>query len=161
MDLKDLIDSRSRVLVSFKLYRRTSASREYVRPEFNCRRIFLIVHHSTSDKLAVDSVVLLVCGLAYPPKERERVSGRERVTPILGLCHGRFTDLFIFRHILEHFLPRKWNPHHVFERIRSIRYQKGKLNVIKRQKMSFLGLYVLLTDLWNLKDIQNSLQKPF
>ena len=89
------------------------------------------------------------------------MSGRERVTPILGLCHGRFTDQFIFRHILEHFLPRKWNPHHVCERIRSIRYQKGKLNVIKRQKMSFLGLYVLLTDLWNLKDIQNSLQKPF
>ena len=88
MDLKGLIDSRSLVLVSFKLYRRTSASREYVRPEFNCRRIFLIVHHSTSDKLAVDSVVLLVCGLAYPPKERERVSGRERVTPILGLCRA-------------------------------------------------------------------------
>ena len=89
------------------------------------------------------------------------MSGRERVTPILGLCHGRFTDQFIFKHILEHFLPRKWNPHHVCERIRSIRYQKRKLNVIKRQKMSFLGLYVLLTDFWNLKDIQNSLQKPF
>ena len=45
-----------------------------------------------------------------------------------------------------------------YERIRSIRYQKGKRNVIKRQKISFLGLLVLLTGLWNLQDIQNSLQ---
>ena len=30
--------------------------------------------------------------------------------------------------------------YHVYERIRSIRYQKGKLNIIKRQKMSFSGL---------------------
>ena len=40
----------------------------------------------------------------------------------------------------------------------SITYQKGKLNVIKRHKISFLGLYVLLTGSWNLKDIQNSRQ---
>ena len=40
----------------------------------------------------------------------------------------------------------------------SIRYQKGKLNVIKRQKISFLGLQVLLPGLWNLKDIQISHQ---
>ena len=26
----------------------------------------------------------------------------ERVTPILGPCHGAFTDQFIFRHILGH-----------------------------------------------------------
>ena len=64
----------------------------------------------------------------------------ERPTPILGLCHGVFTDRFIFRHILEHSLPRKWNLRHVYKRIRSIRYQKGKRNVIKRQKLSFLGL---------------------
>ena len=64
----------------------------------------------------------------------------ERATPILGLCHGVFTDQFIFRHILGHFFPRKENLHHDYERIRSIRYQKGKLNVIKRQKISFLGL---------------------
>ena len=37
---------------------------------------------------------------------------------IVGLCHGVFTD------------------HHVYERIRSIRYQKGKLNVVKRQIIS-------------------------
>ena len=64
----------------------------------------------------------------------------ERTTPILGLCHGVYTDRFIFRHILWHFFQRKWNVHHVYERIRSIRYQKGKRNVIKRQKLSFLGL---------------------
>ena len=64
----------------------------------------------------------------------------ESATLVLGLCHGVFTDQFIFRHILGHFLPWKKNLHHVYERIRSIRYQKGKLNVIKRQKISFLGL---------------------
>ena len=55
-------------------------------------------------------------------------------TPILGLRHGVFTDQFIFRHILGHFFARTQNLHHVSERIRSIRYQKGKLNVIKMQK---------------------------
>ena len=60
----------------------------------------------------------------------------ERATPILGLCHGVFTDRFIFRRILGKFFPRKWNLRHVYKRIRSIRYQ----NVIKRQKLSFLGL---------------------
>ena len=64
----------------------------------------------------------------------------ERATPILGLyiyicavCHGVFMDRFIFRHILPHFFPLKWNHDSVYERIQSIRYQKGKLNVIKRQ----------------------------
>ena len=55
----------------------------------------------------------------------------ERATPILGLCHGVFAYQFIFRHILGHFSPRKQNLHHVYERIRSIRYQKGKLNFKK------------------------------
>ena len=64
----------------------------------------------------------------------------ERTTPILGPCHGVYTDRFIFRHILGHFFQRKWNVHHVYERLRRIRYQKGKRNVIKRQKLSFLGL---------------------
>ena len=75
--------------------------------------------------------------------------------PILGLCHGVFTDQFIFRHILGLFFPRKENLHHDYGRIWSIRNQKEKLNVLKRQKISFLGLKVLLTGLWNLKDIQN------
>ena len=56
---------------------------------------------------------------------------QERETPILGLCHGVFTDQFIFRHILGQFFPREWNLRHVFQRIRSVRYQKGKRNVIK------------------------------
>ena len=43
-----------------------------------------------------------------------------------------------FRHILGHFFPPKYNLHHICERIRSIRYQKGKLNVIKRQKYHFV-----------------------
>ena len=36
----------------------------------------------------------------------------ERATPTLGLCHGVFTDRFIFRHILGQFFTRKWNIHH-------------------------------------------------
>ena len=79
--------------------------------------------------------------------EKPWIRSPERATSILGLCHGVFTDQFIFRHILGHFFPRKQNLHHVYERIRSMRYQKGKLNVIKRQKISFLGLQVLLTGL--------------
>ena len=59
----------------------------------------------------------------------------ERVFPVIVPCHGVFTDRFIFRHILGHFFPREENLHHDYERIRSIRYQKGKLNVIKRQKI--------------------------
>ena len=64
----------------------------------------------------------------------------ERATPILGLCYGVFTDQFIFRDILGHFFPRKWNLRHIYERIRCIRYQKGKGNVIKGKKLSFLGV---------------------
>ena len=46
--------------------------REYVSTEFNCRRISVIVHRSASDKLAVDSLVLLVLLTEfYSPKERE------------------------------------------------------------------------------------------
>ena len=84
----------------------------------------------------------------------------ERATPIQGLCHTVYTDQFIFRHILGHFFQQKQNLHHVYESIRSIRYQKGKLNVIKRKKL-FYGLQVFLTGFQNLKDIQNSCQKRF
>ena len=52
-------------------------------------------------------------------------------TPILGLCHGVFTDQFIFRHILGYLFPRKENLYHDYERIRSIRYQKEKLTVCR------------------------------
>ena len=57
---------------TLKLYRRTSVSREYVSTEGNCRRISVIVHRSASDKLAVDSLVLLVCGLSLFPPKREK-----------------------------------------------------------------------------------------
>ena len=56
---------------------------EYVSTEFNCRRISVIVHRSSGDKLAVDSLVLLVCGQSYSPKERERVS--VKLFPIIDL----------------------------------------------------------------------------
>ena len=47
--------------------------REYVSTEFNCRRIFVIVHRSASDELAVDSLDLLVCGPSLiPPLKREK-----------------------------------------------------------------------------------------
>ena len=66
-----------------------------------------------------------------------------RATPILYLCHGVFTDPFIFRQILGHFFPRKYRIH--------TRKTKRYLETKKK-----LGLKVLLTGLWNLKDIQNS-----
>ena len=64
----------------------------------------------------------------------------ERATPILGLCHGVFTDRFIFRQILGQFSRKNGGLRHVYERIQKVRYQKRKRNVIKRQKLSFLGL---------------------
>ena len=64
----------------------------------------------------------------------------EHATPLLGLCQGVFTDRFNFRRILGQFFPRKWNLRHVYKHIRSIKYQKVKLSVIKRQKLLCLGL---------------------
>ena len=46
-------------------------SGEYVSTKFNCRQISVIVHRSASDKLAVDSLILLVCGLSQ--RERKRL----------------------------------------------------------------------------------------
>ena len=47
-------------------------SMEYASIEFNSRRISVIVHRSASDKLAVDSLVLLVCGLNLIPLKRKK-----------------------------------------------------------------------------------------
>ena len=48
--------------------------REYVRTEFNCRRISVIVHLSASDELAVDSLYsLFVDWVLYPQRERKSV----------------------------------------------------------------------------------------
>ena len=43
----------------------------------------------------------------------------ERATPTLGLCHGVFTDRFIFRHILGQFFTRKWNIHHAMNAVKN------------------------------------------
>ena len=88
--------------------------------------------------------------------EQSRAHNLERATPILGPCHGVFTDQFIFRHIIGHFFPRKSPPnlwgHSKYKILKwkTIRYQKAE-NIV-------LGLKVLLTGLWNLKGIQNSRQ---
>ena len=59
---------------SENLYRWTSVSGEYAITEFNCWRISVIVHRSANDKLAVDSLVLLVCGLSLiPPRKFFRI----------------------------------------------------------------------------------------
>ena len=47
-------------------------SRESVSTEFNRRLISVIVLRSASDKLAADSLVLLVCGLSLIPPMREK-----------------------------------------------------------------------------------------
>ena len=46
-------------------------NRENVSTEFNCRRISVIVHRSASDKLAVDSLVLLECLWTELKREKE------------------------------------------------------------------------------------------
>ena len=59
-----------------------------------------------------------------------------------GLSHERF-DMDMNQ---SKMLPQKWKLFSFYaERIRSISYQKVKLNVIDRQKISFSGLWVLLT----------------
>ena len=50
------------------------------------------------------------------------------------VSHAVFTDQFIFRRTLGPFSPENRTPPCLSERMRSIRYQKGKLNAIKRQK---------------------------
>ena len=47
-------------------------SMEYVSIEFYSRRISVIVHRSASDKQAVDSLALLVCGLILIPLKTEK-----------------------------------------------------------------------------------------
>ena len=47
-------------------------SMEYASIEFNSQRISVIVHRSASDKQAVDSLVLLVCGLSLILLKRKK-----------------------------------------------------------------------------------------
>ena len=55
--------------------------------------------------------------------------------------------------ILEHFLPLKRTLPSVYERIQSVRYEKGKLNLTLTPFSE-----VLLTGLWDLKDMRDSRQ---
>ena len=72
---------------SKNLYRRTSVSREYVSSEFDCWRISVIVHRSANDKLAFDSLVLLVCGLSLiPPGNFFQSTICEHVSGKLSKC---------------------------------------------------------------------------
>ena len=66
-------------------------SRKYVSTEFDGGKISLIVHHSASDKLAVESFTHLACLelSLIPVKERERVSGKAQ----LKVSNQRFVNL--------------------------------------------------------------------
>ena len=51
--------------------------------------------------------------LLFEKQKQPGARNPEGAVPILGLCHGVFTDQFIFRHILGHFFffnnNRPWN----------------------------------------------------
>ena len=85
------------------------------------------------DKSGVYSATLFAEVLTDLPDCQELKTRSEQLHT--RLCKGIFTNRFIFRNILGHFFPRKWNLRHVYERIRKMRYQKGKRNVIKKQKI--------------------------
>ena len=62
---------------------------------------------------------------------------KHRLEPGVCCCLSRILfSLFTKPNLLSHYFILRENRtvHHVYERTRSIRYQKGKLNVIKRQK---------------------------
>ena len=59
-------------------------SREYVSTKFDCRRISVIVHRSASDNIAVDLLVLLVCGLGLIPPPKKKVSGKLYIYPVIS-----------------------------------------------------------------------------
>ena len=78
--------------------------------------------------------------------EQSRAHNPDRATPILGPCHGVFTDQFIFRHIIGHFFPRKSPPnlwgHSKYKILKwkTIRYQKAK-NIVFTSE-GFAGWFV-------------------
>ena len=78
----------------------------------------------------------------------------ERATPRLGLCDRVFTDRFFLDTFQSTFSRENGGPPSVHERIINVRCDNGKLNVTKRSKMSFSGVLVLLTGLW--EDIRHS-----
>lgn len=70
----------------------------------------------------------------------------------------RFCGPFYFLIHFRALFPAKMKLHSVHERIINISRDKGKIKVIKRSKMPLLGFLVLLTGLWDLKDILISRQ---
>ena len=76
--------------------------REYVSAEFNCGPISVIVHRSASDKLAVDSLVLLVCGLSLiPPKREKECSANCFLSKICELVSGKLSKLLYIKQLLD------------------------------------------------------------
>ena len=80
--------------------------------------------------------------------------GRPRGTTLLigvpkpeGLCHDDFTDRFIFKINFRELFSRKVHSH--YERIRNIRYQKGKSKRHLKAQNTCSGLQVLLAILWD------------
>ena len=57
---------------------------------------------------------------------QERAHNPERAPPILGPYHAFLRTGLFLRRILGHFFSRKWNLHHVYERIRGIKMSKTK-----------------------------------
>ena len=64
--------------------------------------------------------------------------------------HGVVTDWFIFRHIIEHFSRENGISAPFMSAFEAEDIKKGKLNVFKWSKVSFL-VWDLLTGLWGLK----------
>ena len=91
----------------------------------------------------------------FPSSDQDPITRSEQLPYQAFITAFLRTSLFLGTFQGSRSFPRKQSLHHIHERIQSIRYQTGKLNVIKRQKISFLGLQVLRTGLWT-KDIQNS-----
>ena len=57
----------------------------------------VIVHRSASDKLAVDSLVLLVWGLSLiPVKERERVPGKVSNQRFVNSCLANSPSVYVY-----------------------------------------------------------------
>ena len=87
-----MINSRSRVLVFIEGHLSAAGDKS--------EQISVIVHRSATDKLAVDSLVLLVCGLSIiPPKrsrERKRVSGRLFLIKDLSTRVWQTLQVFIY-----------------------------------------------------------------
>ena len=68
----------------------------------------------------------------------------------------------MFRHISRALFPRKENLHHVYERIRSIGYQKRKLKVVKRQLKNIIFRSVGFADWFvEIKRYSKLVSKPF